>query len=887
MSDIEAVPDLTLCDREPITRLERTQSFGFLLAMSKDWTVVRASANLVTLLGIECADAIGAKLDDLIDRHALHDIRNRMGFLVSGQGIERMYGVALVPGKRFDVAVHYANPMIVVEGEPTSADERIEAASLVRAMVVRLSMQQTLHAFHRDAARQIRILTGFDRVMIYRFDQTGAGEVIAEFLTSGMEAYLGRHYPASDIPAQARVLYLRNPFRIIADTNAPTVALMPAEAAPLDQSLAFTRAVSPVHIEYLRNMGVGASLSISIVVDGALWGLIACHHRTPRLPSFVVRTATELFGQMYSMKLERRLRHLDSEVESKTIDLVDHINESIARDETLLVNAEWWHGAIGELIECDGVAVALHGGLSVSGATPPRSGIESLAQGLHSMSAQRVFATDHLAAMYPEAALHANEAAGVLSIPISHSAEDYIMLFRRERPLNITWAGNPDKPFANSEQRVSPRKSFEAFRTISRGRALPFTEQNRRTANALRAALIEVLLGFPRQGDEERMNAHQRQELLIAELNHRVRNILGLIRGLINQGETDNASVAAYVQSLNGRIQALARAHDQITRVNWGPGRLSLLFGQEFSAYIPRQQEGFILQGPEIFLHPQAFSTLSLVVHELVTNSAKYGSLSDHGGVTVTLELKAGDGLYIKWRETGGPAVHTPRRRGFGSVIIERVVPFDLKGRAEVRYEPAGLEADFFIPEEHIAAEPDNSSVLDGSPSLVKAAVSDDPTQRRPLEGRAVLLLEDNLILALETEDLLHRLGAHAVFVAANIDAAAIIIRNERIDFALLDVHVGKDTSLEFASSVRNAKIPYVFATGYGENIRLGPQHDSAYVVSKPFGQLEMISAIAKALGGRVGTPFGQPRNVDGTVNGREAEDGLARNAATSAAVNR
>jgi light-regulated signal transduction histidine kinase (bacteriophytochrome)/CheY-like chemotaxis protein len=854
MSDIEAPPDLTLCDREPITRLERIQSFGFLLAMSKDWTVVRASANLSMLLGIEAAAAIGAKLDVLVDRQALHDIRNRMGLLVAAQGIERLYGVRLVPGKRFDIAVHYANSLIVLEGEPTNLDDGIETASLVRAMVVRLSMQQTLEAFHRDAARQIRALTGFDRVMIYRFDHAGAGEVVAESLTSGMEAYLGLHYPASDIPAQARALYLRNPFRIVADVGASTVALLPAEAGiePLDQSLAFTRAVSPVHIEYLRNMGVAASLSISIIVDGALWGLVACHHRTPRLPNFVVRTATELFGQMYSMKLERRLRRIDTEVERKALELVDHICESIARDAMLLSNAEWWRAAIGDLIECDGVAVALHGLLSMSGSTPPRPEIEALVQRLNAMSAQRIFTTDHLAALYPEAALHADESAGVLSIPISHSPQDYILLFRRERLQAITWAGNPEKPVSKTDDglRLSPRKSFEAFRTMSRCRALPFTEQNRRTAGTLRSALFEVILGFPLHGEEERIKTTQRQELLIAELNHRVRNILGLIRGLINQGGTENPSVAAYVQSLNGRIQSLARAHDQITRVNWGPGRLSVLFDQELRAYIPQQQERFTLRGPEALLHPQAFSTLSLVVHELVTNSVKYGSLSGQGSVAVTLELKAGDGLYIKWRETGGPAVQTPRRRGFGSVIVERVIPFDLKGTAQVRFESGGFEADFFVPEEHIAAESATSSVLGDGSSSGSTVDSDDPDQQRPLEGRAVLLVEDNLILALEAEDLLRRLGANAVFLASTIDDAALILRNERIDFALLDVHVGKDTSLEFALAVRDAKIAFVFATGYGENVSLGPQHASACVVSKPYGRLEMISVIEKALGG-------------------------------------
>ena len=294
--------DLSVCDREPITQLERIQPFGFLLAMSTDWTVARASANLEAFIGLTPAAAIGARLDQLVDPSALHEIRNRMAFLYTTKSVERLYGVALVRGgAKMDVAVHFADSMFVLEGELSSDDDPLDAASRVRVMMARLASRTTFDSFHHDAARQIRAMTGFDRVMIYRFHDSGAGEVIAESRSNGTESFLGLHYPASDIPAQARALYLRNPFRVIADVDAKTVPLLPAALSavqPLDLSFAITRAVSPVHVEYLKNMRVAASLSISIVVDGALWGLIVCHHGKARLPRFVVRTAAELFGQV-------------------------------------------------------------------------------------------------------------------------------------------------------------------------------------------------------------------------------------------------------------------------------------------------------------------------------------------------------------------------------------------------------------------------------------------------------------------------------------------------------------------------------------------------------------------------------------------------------------
>jgi light-regulated signal transduction histidine kinase (bacteriophytochrome) len=246
----------------------------------------------------------------LFSDQATHDIRNRMAMLFS-TGAERLYGVKLLAGRKqaFDLCLHLTSDLLIIEGEESQPDGRMEAASMVRAMIARLAQADTLEAFHRSAARQVRAITGFDRVMIYRFDETGAGEVIADSTRSGVDSFLGLHFPASDIPVQARALYLRNAFRIIADvTSAPTPLLPPIGGVvqPLDLTMAITRAVSPVHIEYLRNMGVGASLSISIIVDGKLWGLIACHNETPRLPSFVMRTAAELFGQMYSLTLESR-----------------------------------------------------------------------------------------------------------------------------------------------------------------------------------------------------------------------------------------------------------------------------------------------------------------------------------------------------------------------------------------------------------------------------------------------------------------------------------------------------------------------------------------------------------------------------------------------------
>jgi light-regulated signal transduction histidine kinase (bacteriophytochrome) len=846
-------PDLTICDREPITRLERIQSFGFLLAMSRKWLITRASSNLAAMLGVEARSALGRTLDTVIDRESLHEIRNRMAGLSAVGGVERMYGVKLVEGRPlFDIAIHYAGELCVLEGEPAGLDSRIDAASLVRKMVARLNTQPSFDEFHRDAARQVRGLTGFDRIMIYRFAADGAGEVIAEVSESGMESYMGLHYPASDIPAQARALYLRNSFRIIADVEAETVPLLSfgEEAVdPVDLSLAVTRAVSPVHVEYLRNMGVGASLSISVIIEGKLWGLIACHHDAARLPSFVTRTAAELFGQMYSMTLEGRLRLSSDSQDRHGREAAAKMLKAIAGNDALLRNAEWLRDAVRELIHCDGLAVIIGGQMSICGATPPARAIEAFALLLTELSPADVFVSSQLSALQPGIFKDPGIAAGAMCIPISYGRGDYLVLFRREHLREIRWAGDPGKAALAGDDpaRLSPRKSFAAFVESTRDQSRPFSEAEQRLAELLRTGLIDIVLRGVRDAPAEQARAHGRQELLIAELNHRVRNVLALIRGLISQTKGESGDSAKYVESLNGRVQALARAHDRVTQQNWGPGRLNAIFDDEIAAYVPTRRDRFTISGPAVLLQPQAYSAMALIIHELVTNSCKYGALCDSGRVEVNLSVLPGEGLLFKWVEKCGPTVKEPTRRGFGSVIIERVVPFDLQGTAAVSFLPAGLEAEFFIPERYLAAVSNEiekpASVPPVSSSALGLAV-----ESKPLWGLRVLLLEDNLIVALETEDLLRALGAASVMAVSSISGAINLFEASLFDFAVLDINLGFENSLDFADRLRRLKVPFVFASGYGEQSVSGESRISELVVSKPYDQESLSAAIAITL---------------------------------------
>lgn len=815
--------------------------------MSTDWLIRRASANISEFFGVEAEDLPGASAIPLFGEHAVHTLRNRLAMLRGPDAVERVFGLAVASGRRMDFALHMIGDSIVVEGEACTDEVSTDAGSAIRAMMARLDATDDTTAFYREGARQVRALTGFDRVMVYRFDRDGSGMVVAETARAGIGSFLDLRYPASDIPQQARQLYVRTPFRIIADVDAAPVPILPRRderGAPIDLSLSVLRSVSPIHIEYLRNMGVGASLSISIIVEGQLWGLFACHHYSARRPSFERRSIAELFGQMFALKLESRERKAMQAYEASARAGSDRLLAAVAGDAGLLDNPEWLGGMLRETVPCDGIAIWVDGKCAHSGLTPPTDAFPALVRKLNAMAAGRIYATDRLAEALPAAEAWSDIAAGMLAIPISRSPRDYVLLFRQEKMRTVKWAGDPHKPaqLGPNGPRLTPRKSFELWTQEVRGRSEPFSSPEIRVAEMLRASLIEVVLRLSDDAQEERRRFSERQELLIAELNHRVRNILSLIRGLVRQSLDPDADTRNTISLLEGRIESLARAHDQITQDNWSAAPLRQLIETEAAAYLGGKSRRLLCGGPPVLLHPNAFSTLALVFHELMTNSAKYGALSDSGSVEVAWRLDAEGDLRIDWRERGGPAVRAPTRQGFGTTIIQRSIPYDLGGHAEVRYALIGLEADFCVPARHVAPGE--------APHAPAAAVhlTTDEESRQDLLAGTVLLVEDSLIIAMDAEDILMRLGAARVVTAASVRQALHEIDRDAFEAAVLDVNLGNETSLPVADALRAKGRPFIFATGYGEQLRLPPEHAGAQVIQKPYTLASLASALDQVL---------------------------------------
>ena len=837
--------DLSTCDREPIHVPGSIQPFGFLVAVSPDWIVNHVSGNVADLFGAGPDALLGMPLDGLVTTQALHEIRTRVQILRGPDASERLFGLPLTAaGGRFDVAVHLSGRTIVIEAEPTVEEESSDGGALVRAMVGRLQGLVEDAAFFREAARQMRAVLGFDRVMVYRFDRDGAGEVVAEVVRAGLESYLGLRYPASDIPEQARRLYERNWLRLIADVAdgaAPIVPQVAPDGRPLDLSLSTLRAVSPIHLEYLNNMGVAASLSVSILQGGRLWGLFACHHMQPRRVSLNRRTTAELLGQMFSLLLESRERSADLAREGQAREIHGRLMLKVAANASNFDNLSGFLDEVGGIVAADGVGLWVDGQAKLQGSAPSEAEFLDLVRFLNRGPMSEIYATDEIGRVYPPAQAYVDRAAGLLAIPISRAPRDYLVFFRQERLRSVTWAGDPTKPVRSGPNgdRLTPRRSFAAWRETVRGQCLPWTRADRYLAESLRVSLLEIVLRLTNAAARERKEAQERQELLVAELNHRVRNILTLVRGIVSQSQAEAATLDSFKAALNARIQALARAHDQITDESQGHASLRQLILTEAGAYLGPKADGLSASGPDVRLERQAFTTVALVVHELVTNSAKYGALSDsRGRAAVAWRVAETGDLAIDWQEQGGPAVQAPARRGFGTTLIERAVPFDLHGKAELCWRLTGLEARFVVPKRHFRL---------GDASKGEAAPAGDATGGAPsapgsqaLLGGTVLLVEDNMIIALDAEDEILSLGASRVEMVSDVVGALDFLDAERPSLAVLDVNLGLETSLPVADRLREMGVPFLFATGYGEKADLPAAYLETPIVKKPYAAADL-----------------------------------------------
>nr|WP_298931102.1 HWE histidine kinase domain-containing protein [uncultured Erythrobacter sp.] len=846
--------ELTECDREPVHQIGEVQDFGGLIAVNSDWVIAHRSVNCADLLGIDALPGSGTRLADHFTPNAIDTLQSSIAKINTDDAVERLFGLRLTSGgKLFDCALHLSHGNIIIEFERHADADYADHLSLIGPALSRLEPIRDVEKLCESVAEIVQQMLGYDRVMVYRFHPDESGEVVAEQRRSDLEPYLGLRYPQADIPQQARELFRRNKFRVIADMDAEGIAIEPArsmEGEPLDLSMSMLRSHSAMHVQYMKNMGVQASLSISIVRHNRLWGMISCHHYAPRLPAYSLRTVAETLSQVFSMMLDRILIERSEKLRSRGRELHDQLMMRLAGGSTLSDSLPMIEELLGDLIDHDGISVWAGGQYRARGAAPTPEQFTSIMPALGNTPSSSVIATTALGGQISAAGEFADSASGALILPISRSPRDYLVLWRKPLSQKVTWAGDPNKAVPSPGERLSPRSSFAAWEETIEGLSAEWDDDDLRIAEGLRVTLLEVILRMTDEVALERKRAQEQQELLIAELNHRVRNILNLIRSLVSQSQSEAMTVESFASIIGGRITALASAHDNITRQNWAPAPLSALFDTELGAYLNEKKGRFELGGQDVLVKPEAYTVLALVVHELVTNSAKYGSLCDRSGkLAVELNFNGFGDLQIRWRERGGPPVKPPTRRGFGSTIIERSIPYELKGDADLRFKLSGLEADFTIPQRYIV--PIDEANPTGSKTAANADSGSVTVNLDALKlPEHVLVVEDSMIIALDTEESLKRLGVKSVQIESNVSGALASIQKRKPDFAIVDFNLGTESSEPVAEALRENGVRFVLATGYAEMADQISELGAEALLSKPYGRTEIEELLGQAASG-------------------------------------
>ncbi len=516
--------------QEPIHLYNRIQPYGIVIILQEpELKIIQISNNAPSMLGTSINNLIDKNLEEIFDSFQIEKIK---------EGLEEENFDGLNPTKLwarvkgddylvFDATFHRnLDNLLVLELEPALSYESIPFLSfyhLAKTSIAKLGKTASLIDYCEIIVQEVRKLTGFDRVMLYRFDEENHGNVIAEDKIPELEPYLGLHYPESDIPAPARRLLSSNWIRIITDATAEPVDMIPPRETSLDLTYSTLRSPSPCHLEYLHNMGVGASLTISLLKDNQLWGIIACHHRTPKYVPYELRKACEFLGRVVFSEISSREETEDYDhrmrlayINSALIDRMsveENFIEGLIKPELNILN----------LAGATGAAICFGGNYTILGKTPNEEELNHLIHWLQNNVHEEVFATNSLAHLYPDAQQYKDIASGLLVIPISK--RNYVLWFRPEVIQTVNWGGDPNKAYDlkhhDGDYQMCPRKSFQLWKETVRLKSLPWKHVEINAALELRKAIINIVL---RQADElaqlaqdlERSNAELKKFAYVA-----------------------------------------------------------------------------------------------------------------------------------------------------------------------------------------------------------------------------------------------------------------------------------------------------------------------------------------------------------------------------------
>jgi chemotaxis family two-component system sensor kinase Cph1 len=511
--------DLTNCERELIHLAGSVQPHGLLLALREpELRIVQTSANVQALLGLHPEALLKQSVAELGgDIHArIRQACTQANDLTEPAPLRCQVQVE-GQARNFEGTLHRVNgtgtgadggSVLLVEIEPVGPShvqaETVDLSGpklreLLGEAVQRFSGASAIGTLADGVVRCFRNMLGYDRVMVYKFDPDGHGKIIAEARDPRLESLLGHHYPATDIPQRARELYLRNRLRVLVDVHYEPSPLVPRQlpgsGEELDMSMCQLRSMSPLHLQYLKNMGVTATLVVSLVREGKLWGLIACHHYSPRNLRFAVRAAADLLAEVTSTRIAAIENYAHAQVAIQVRRLEQRLVEATSTEGDWRLALFRNPRTVLQPLEATGAALFYDGELLTAGEAPSTAELRALLQWIDAQPTDGLFSCSSVARSNPALDTLTPTASGVLSVKLSASKPDYLMWFRKEQLLTVTWAGDPSKPMvANNPLELSPRSSFAAWSEIVRGTALPWTNSELALGRAFGASLIDIIV---------------------------------------------------------------------------------------------------------------------------------------------------------------------------------------------------------------------------------------------------------------------------------------------------------------------------------------------------------------------------------------------------------
>ncbi|WNZ22974.1 GAF domain-containing protein [Leptolyngbya sp. NK1-12] len=479
------------------------QSHGVLFILSyPDLIIQQVSANLSDHFNLLPEDLLGQSLSNLLEPDSIALIQQ---ILPTNQPTHLPYLRSHTPQRDWEGNFHYNEQSVLLELEPLQAESNPHSLAVshlrLRSAIGRLQQVSSLSDFLQLGAAEIQALTGFDRVMVYQFDAQGAGEVVAEAKRPDLSPYLGLHFPATDIPEPSRRLYAEGLLRYIPDLSAAEVPLMPTENPlthqPPDLSFVTLRGTDPCCVEYHRNMGVSALMVIALLNNQQLWGLISCHHQTPKRIPGAVRSVCELLGQFITAELANKVNYEELDAIVKLKRRQSEFVESIAQAEDLKTALVHPAPRILDLVNAKGAAVCLDDEITLVGATPSLEQVQDLIQWATTQVSDSLFHTDSLPKQYSAAEAYKETATGLLLLRISQVRRYYILWFRPEVLRTVNWAGDPTASLqvgADGHLTLSPRRSFEQWQETVRLTSQPWHPSELANALDLRNAIVGIVL---------------------------------------------------------------------------------------------------------------------------------------------------------------------------------------------------------------------------------------------------------------------------------------------------------------------------------------------------------------------------------------------------------